>query len=534
MHAVPDHLADRGLPQERFTDLYSAVYELIDDAKRTHAPVKLYKGSHGAPDPHKRVTEFGEWFYRTRRGLLGFVCDTVAPGEPAGVDHLATYARRHCPRIAPVHVFDLMAQAGRRPGEPAAAYLRYVSERVHALGAYRGGSSGLDDEARAVAAAHFRQLGVSCGTGDVMIFAGGAKGVFLALCAAVMCRRDGERLDHRGGIVLAPSGYYQSLRLMPPLFGGVLQAVPALSGDVVADWLAATADVAGRIVYAPLVNNLDGRVLGAAQAWAVARAVARHNTAHPHNPCHLLGDDVYSGSYLAPDLVPGLATGMTPTPVGAVRPAAPWCVSVVTASKTFALPTARIAFAAVTNPQLRAALAHYRTVFSHGRVPQIAELTSAAALALTPRSWVEEWNETYRSNLALLTRELDGLNHELGESVFCVAAPTGGWYLRLGIRRSLFGPTVTSSVAAMAVALHYGHGRDGTGLAMLPGELFGHTDPELFTLRGNLAVKPAVLVETVRRLRDMALAVRGHDGTAVTRHALARARRAVPHLPAYL
>ena len=47
-----------------------------------------------------------------------------------------------------------------------------------------------------------------------------------------------------------------------------------------------------------------------------------------------------------------------------------WTLSVITASKTFALPTARVAFATSTNPALLSAVGHYRTILSQGRVPR--------------------------------------------------------------------------------------------------------------------------------------------------------------------
>lgn len=47
-----------------------------------------------------------------------------------------------------------------------------------------------------------------------------------------------------------------------------------------------------------------------------------------------------------------------------------------------------------------AALAHYRTVFSFGRVPQAGELSGVAALCLTPQSWIANWNTEHRRRLA--------------------------------------------------------------------------------------------------------------------------------------
>jgi hypothetical protein len=54
---------------------------------------------------------------------------------------------------------------------------------------YRGGSSGLDDESRAFAAAYFQQLGIPAVPGEVLIFCGGFKGALISACAALMTVR---------------------------------------------------------------------------------------------------------------------------------------------------------------------------------------------------------------------------------------------------------------------------------------------------------------------------------------------------------
>lgn len=230
----------RPLPQATFDDLYSAVYRVLDDAKTSHDLVKLYKGSHASEVPHQAVLDFGSFFFQTRRGLLAYACSAVKPYRPAVLADLDPYDREHQPRLSVRAVFNLMAATGRRAGESREDFLRYLTSRTHALGAYRGGSSGYDDEARAVAAAHFSNLSVPATPDQTMIFSGGAKGAFLAFCAALMCRRRHDDLDREGGLLLAPEGYYQSLRLIPPIFGGDIHVIPGLNGEAVERWLART------------------------------------------------------------------------------------------------------------------------------------------------------------------------------------------------------------------------------------------------------------------------------------------------------
>jgi hypothetical protein len=102
-------------------------------------------------------------------------------------------------------------------------------------------------------------------------------------------------------------------------------------------------------------------------------------------------------------------------------------------SKTFALPTSRVAFATSTNAALLNAVGHYRTVLSQGRVPQVTELTAAAAICLTPQNWIDTWNARYRTNLAELTTHIDGVNAIAGFDALHIDSPSGGWYLPLRV-----------------------------------------------------------------------------------------------------
>jgi bifunctional pyridoxal-dependent enzyme with beta-cystathionase and maltose regulon repressor activities len=233
------------------------------------------------------------------------------------------------------------------------------------------------------------------------------------------------------------------------------------------------------------------------------------------------------GSYLDPSL--------TPQPIGAISggdlgapalgPMSDWCATIVTPSKTFALPTSRVAFVTTTNERLRAAMGHYRTVHSFGRVPQAGELTGAAAMALTPQTWVDEWNDRCRAKLAWLTHEVARINRKLGFEAYRVDVPEGGWYACLRVSQQLFPPgAVATSFEAFAVLL-------AMGIGLLPGELFGyglagHT-AGMFTLRGNIGVSDGDLTQLVSWLREAALLLVGDDGPRITQHALTSARKVV-------
>lgn len=522
-------------PQSQFDDLYSSVYRILDDAKASLDVVKLYKGSHAAPNPHQVVSDFGQFFFREKRGLLAYACSQIATTGQYVVEDLNSFDRERCPGTSTREAFDLLYSELRRPDESPDGFLNYLVKREHSLGAYRGGTSGFDDEARAFAAAYLRRHGFSgsVSMNDVMTFCGGFKGVFFAFCASLLCERDYEELRPLGGRILAPEGYYQSLRLVPPLLSAELSVTPELTGEAVACWLQSTAGHPGRAIYVPIVNNANGRVLTRDRALAIAEVVLTYNRRHPDTPVYVLGDDVYSGSYLA--------AGVDPQPIGAITGndlgdaglgrMSDYTVTVITPSKTFAFPTCRIAFAATSSPLLRASLAHYRTVFSYGRVPQVDELTGTAAIAFTPQSWVDGWNINYRNRLALLSAEITNINSALGFEAFRLNEPEGGWYATLNVSPKLFATELTSSVDAFAVLLHYGQGKTDSGIAMLPGELFGYRyrlgDPNrTFVLRGNLAVGFDELREFTARLRAMAFSLRA-QGPQIEGYAAQRARAVV-------
>ncbi|MDA3644336.1 aminotransferase class I/II-fold pyridoxal phosphate-dependent enzyme [Saccharopolyspora indica] len=520
---------------QRFADLYSVVYDLIDDAKRDHDLVALHKGSHGSPDPHPVVLGMGRHLFDQGRGLLSYVGHRAGSnGAQVMPEHLLRFDLAHQPRISTRAIAAVLAATIRRDGESARDLLARLAARPHRLGQYRGGSSGFDEEARAVAVTHLRQAGIPAGLFEVMICCGGAKGVFMSACGAVMCRHENERVHRMSGRLLAPVGYYQSLRVVPPVFGGTIDTANELTGQTVAAWLQHTSDVAGRIVYVPLVNNVDGQVLDEPRAHGIAEAVLTHNHRHPANPVWVLGDDVYIGSYLDVAVRPTPIGSVTGTDLGApeLGSMTEWTVTVVTSSKTFALPTARVAFAHTSNRALRTGMAHYATMLSHGRIPQGDELTAAAALALTPQSWIDDWNNRYQQRLRWLSDQLDALNTELGRPVFRIIPPQGGWYVALRIHPRLLGDRrIQSSVDMLALLLHYDPHRRASGLALLPGELSGYrvsTEAPEFVLRLSVAVDDETLRISVARLREAALTLSGPDAGAVIDGALRRAEQVAP------
>lgn len=101
----------------------------------------------------------------------------------------------------------------------------------------------------------------------------------------------------------------------------------------------------------------------------------------------------------------------------------------------------------------------------------------------------------------------------------------------LRIIRTLFGDRVQTSLDALAVLLYYGRDERQSGVAMLPGELFGQgCEDGWYTLRANMATDTGTMARTVQRLREVAMALRRDRRAEIVGYALNRARRVVPNL----
>lgn len=159
----------------------------------------------------------------------------------------------------------------------------------------------------------------------------------------------------------------------------------------------------------------------------------------------------------------------------------------------------------------------------------------AAAICWTPQSWIDGWNARYRDTLARIQAALQHINAAAGFDAFTIADPEGGWYLPLRVSPRLI-PQASSGGDAYAVLLHYGGDAHDSGIALLPGELFGYgvraqgrpagaNRPNELMLRGTLAADERDLDRFVARLKDATTALLGEDGPEIVQAALKRARQ---------
>lgn len=154
----------------------------------------------------------------------------------------------------------------------------------------------------------------------------------------------------------------------------------------------------------------------------------------------------------------------------------------------------------------------------------MTELTAAAAICLTPQIWIDEWNSHYRTRLAELSTRIDAINGTAGFEAFRIQTPDGGWSLPLHVSPTLI-PGAASSVDAFAVLMHYGGDSHGSGIAMLPGELFGYrAHGTKFVLRATLAASEEDLRRFTDRLRDATTRLTSPEGPCLVQQALKRAR----------
>lgn len=141
-----------------------------------------------------------------------------------------------------------------------------------------------------------------------------------------------------------------------------------------------------------------------------------------------------------------------------------------------------------------------------------------------PQEWIDRWNTTYRTALAGLTSHLHRINTRLGYRAVWADPIQGGWYLPLRLAPRLL-PGATSSVDAFAALLHYGGSERSSGIALLPGESFGHqAQTGAFLLRGSLAVGNHELHRFATRLGQATATWSSPGGAEVVARALHRAR----------
>lgn len=491
----------------RFEDIYTLAYRALDEGKANRNALKAYKGSHFSHRPHQTSLEFLQYFSKNQCGLFSFAARYFNKDGPIKLSSLGLFDLHTKPRISVKNAFDYYYQIFSKPGETKQQCLERVAEREHFLGFYRGGSSGFEDESLCFGTMHFRNQQIPAKANDIMIFLGGFKGAVLAFCGAIMTERDHDKTLHKGGVLLVPKGYYQSLRLIPSIFGGTIDCQNDYSTESIKYWLYHHSSPI-KAIYLPLINNENGKALSQEEAHKIAKIILTYNAKHPGQPAYVIADDVYVDSCINKHVTPTSIASVAGSDIGdgALGHMYDWSVSIVTSSKTFALPTTRISHATTGNNELREGMMYYRSALSQGRVPQIEELFSLAAICFTPTEWINGWNNLAEQNLKYLKKEMSILNKQIGFVAYDFEMPDGGWYLPLRISRKLLPALVSSSTELAYLLCAYSQEKE-SGIAALPGELFGYRmsdSNEWFSLRLNIANDQNFLDELISRLQDFA------------------------------
>ncbi len=470
----------------QFDDIYSVAYKVIDSAAASRNLVKLYKGSHISEQPHEAVFKFLAHFAVSQEGLLSFI------DKHSGQLSLS---------VNPDKILQRLYQAEAKNNECYEDFRSCILTRKHKLGHYRGGSSGYASESKAAICEYFDQFELKFDIDNINIYSGGIKGAFMCFCAALFSSRSYDDIHILGGSFLMPIGYYQSLRNIPSLFKCQINTLDIYNENSIKQWIKATRNIKRRAIYIPTVNNADGLVLPAKSMRSIIKHVIEENL--QGRQLLIFWDDVYRGSYIGKDCY-----GVNPEFKVRIRgkdySASDYSVIATSPSKTYALPTSRVCFIATTNTELYSAMEHYQILMSFGRVSQIDELCALVAMLCTPSEWVTRNNKIYESNLKYLQNAVADINTQYGhgKSLITLIRPEGGWYFIMKISKQCTDWEVGHSIEFLNVLLTYS-GKARSGIACLPGELFGYTAADEYIYRCTLAVSKPTMDEFIARLTEI-------------------------------
>lgn len=460
--------------------LRDTVYNAIHRVAAQHAVLRLDGEANLFCDAPAEPTAFIQWVHQSRRGLLAYAIEHGSSSiEDTSRDALSVFDEQASPVVSTQAVFDVLAADAEHDG-----YLTCLLQRellVH------GGIFG-DEEARAFAAAYFRQHGVPATPMDVAAYRAGVDGLFLSFVSAVGSQHD---VASDGAVLLAPVGIDRALLDAAVGYGCVTDVVEELTGPVLAEWLGRDGDGA-RAVVLPVVNPLTGQVLTQRRARDLAGVVLRHNRDHPDRPVFVFSDvsgiESCHTEVIEFDTVPmGALTGVD---VGdsSLGGMSAWTLDVV--SPRMVLLTSRVAFAVTGNRWLRGAVNDWSITYGHANTCALDDLAAAAALCLTPRRWFDEANDHTANNLRLLREAVVRFNSaECGfEGLSIGSHVDGGWHTTVRFHQRLFPFSVDGSFDVFTSLLEY-HCvvSDSMRVVLLPGELFSwYYDPD--------AVEPHVVL----------------------------------------
>jgi len=459
---------------------------LIDKFKQDRKVVKLYKGSHLSDQPHQVVFDFLNYFSKTKRGVISFMKENgLSASSRCNIEE----------------VIDSLYDRHAKAGETRTEFEKYIDTRQHNLGLYRGGSTGFSDESKALVASYFKNYNFDLDESDINIFSGGIKGAFICFCAAIFAHHDFDEISMNGGVFLMPVGYYQSLRNIPSLFKCQINVADIYSHGVVKAWIESTSNIKRRAIYIPTVNNSNGVIINKTQIEKIISLVIQENLAG--RELYVFWDDVYRGSNLT-NVFEDNSIPFNIEVNGNTYNICDYAVVATSSSKTYALPTARVSFTGTKNKALFKAMEHYQILLSYGRISQIDELTALVAILCTPQKWIDEYNAIYRKNLRYLDSRVTELNKKnFGDKkIISINRPDGGWYFILLIDKSIVDSKIDSSLGFLSIMLSYSN-EQNSGIACLPGELFGYINGNKFAFRGTLAIAEKDMQRLITYLDDM-------------------------------
>ncbi len=376
----------------------------------------------------------------------------------------------------------------------------YAAQRYH-LAHYPTGTLG-HPESLSILREFFIQAGIPAHN-DLVIMGHGFKMLYMAAAAAIFTRAgtDGHQRP-QGGYLVLPEGHYHSLVIPLDLFGIQPVIIKKMRGDQIRPILS-TCEYPVRAIVLTSISIPEGEILSNGELMEIAEVILEYNQSHPDHPVYVILDELYKYTILNPKIetMPSFAS-MVSARYGSVHP---YTISIMSPSKTFAFPSARIGFATCGDHQLLLRMGDWIRQIGEYHACPVAEVGAAAAFALTPTRWIEENNAYFRQRVVDARQHAFLLNQKLGWAAIHISNPDGGWYLSIEVDKASI-PERHRQLLKTAddwhiYLIYYGHGQDNTGVITYSGAVLGY-QPDRLVFRVSLAVQIEEVPALFERLYD--------------------------------
>lgn len=327
-----------------------------------------------------------------------------------------------------------------------------------------------DIEDNAIFTQYFKGQGIPAKETET-ISGSGYKYLYSAALFAILTEEKAGQYYTKGGTILLPQGYYQSLVSPLGLFKGKIETVKKMDAETIKKHL--RDGVKAIVLTNP--NNPNGEVLSEETLKEIGIVIENYNKKHPESPVTVISDLIYEGSVINKET-------KTPNIAGAYPPIHKHCVSITAPSKTFGFATSRIGIATTGNDKILAGMKQLINMQGLYHTSPVQRLTTAAAFSLIEQKWIDKNNQYYHENVENAQKYIQEINRAHGKELITFQVPQGGWYAVLKINKDALSPDLrpmlSSHMDLWKYIMFYDNGKSGTGVIAFPGSAMGYPEGE--------------------------------------------------------